>query len=81
MITRDSNLAKLFYTFDSLSESGCFSRINSLPQTKKQLECKGGSALTLENLKLHDKYTQDANNKFLPKMNRLVHNVANRATT
>ena len=68
MITRDSKLAKLFYNFDSSTHS----RAGSVPQSKLQAAAVAGSALTLENLKLHDKFTQDANNAFIPKMNRLV---------
>ncbi len=77
MITRDSKLAKLFYTYDSESSINGISKLGSLRQSKDSLGQKavagaGNSNLTLENLKLHDKFTQDANNQFLPKMNRLV---------
>ena len=37
--------------------------------------------MTLENLQLHDRVTREANDNFLPKMNRLMHRVANRPTT
>ena len=70
-------MAKLFYQYDSFPVS----RAGSLPQSKLQQAAVGASSLTLANLKLHDQFTQDANNAFLPKMNRLVRNVAGRPTT
>lgn len=82
MITRDSRLAKLFYNYDSSSSINGQTKVNSLLQSKQNAgAAKLGSTLTLENLKLHDKMTQETNNNFLPKMNRLVQNVAHRPTT
>ena len=71
MITRDSKLAKLFYNYDTASSFNGQSKFGSLMQSKQSLEI-GASTLTLENLKLHEKFTHEANNQFLPKMNRLV---------
>lgn len=56
MITRDSKLAKLFYSYDSASSFNGLSKVGSLMQSK-QAAAVGASTLTLENLKLHDKYT------------------------
>lgn len=78
MITRDSKLAKLFYNFDTVSTRLGGSLMNSKQQISNG---EAQSTLTLANLKLHDKFTQDANNGFLPKMNRLVQHVAARPTT
>ena len=81
MITRDSKLAKLFYAYDTSSSSlNGFSKVGSIMQSKMTAR-PAGASLTLENLQLHDKFTRDANNNFLPKMNRLVQNVAGRPTT
>lgn len=65
----------MFYSYDTASSlAGMSTKAGSLAATKKQaaIGAAGGASLTLENLKLHDKFTQDANNQFLPKMNRLV---------
>ena len=84
MITRDSRLAKLFYGYaekQMASSVGTLTELGSLACSKKKSAAIGSATLTLENLQLHDKYTQDANAHFLPKMNRLMQNVANRPTT
>ena len=69
MISSDSKLAKLFYSYGGAAHSANISKVGSNMTSK---ELPKDSTLTLENLKLHEKITQDANNKFLPKMNRLV---------
>ena len=78
MISSDSKLAKLFYSYGSSAATQNFSKVGSNMTSK---EMPRDASLTLENLKLHEKITQDANNKFLPKINRLVQQVANRPTT
>ena len=60
MITRDSKLAKMFYSYDTASShAGMSTKAGSLVTTKKQaaVGSLGGASLTLENLKLHDKFT------------------------
>ena len=58
MITRDSKLAKLFYNYDSTSSINGLSKMGSLmPSKQNGMAAIGASTLTLENLKLHDKFT------------------------
>lgn len=68
MVGRDAALASLFYN----NGVGSYT-VNS---TKAMADHRN-SMLTMENMKLHDRHTQDANNKFYPRINKLV-DVANR---
>lgn len=77
MIGSDSRLASLFYNH----ESHIGSRQVSCPTSKSLPPGARRGHLTLENLRLHDKVTREANDNFLPKMNRLMHRVSNRPTT
>eukprot|EP00347_Sterkiella_histriomuscorum_P018336 403345893 len=63
MIGKDSALAQLFY-------SG--SETTSLKSSKSLTAFRNQSLLTVDNIKMHDRHTQDANNKFYPRVNRLV---------
>ncbi|CDW78228.1 UNKNOWN [Stylonychia lemnae] len=67
MIGKDSALASLFY---------CNST-NSVKTSKSINSMRNKSLLTLDNIKMHDVCTQNANNKFYPKINRL-NDLANR---
>lgn len=69
MIGKDSALASLFYNGSSTHSS----LQSSVVGTKFGMK----SNLTLENIKRHELYTQEANTKFLPRINRLV-DIANR---
>ena len=72
MIISDKVIASLFFNNRGFNSSTTTSVNNS----KKQ----GGdrnSMLTLENIKMHDRKTQDCNVKFYPRINRLI-DVANK---
>jgi hypothetical protein len=66
MIGRDAALASLFYNNND-------SRTTSMKGSKSIANgFQRNSMLTMENMKLHDKQTLDANNKFYPRINKLV---------
>jgi len=71
MIGRDSRLASLFY--DKASGVSGRASTGALSKATDGEEASENSGLTLQNLQLHYQVTQKANNRFLPKMNRLMH--------
>lgn len=76
MIGKDSKLASLFYNKeDKVVQFGENCR-NSVG-TKGSIQ----SNLTLNNLHFHEKQLQNANDKFLPKVNRLIAGNRGKANT
>ena len=68
MVGRDSRLAELFFNSDFEIATSRLSHQSTMPSTA----CNNSGLLTLQNLQMHDKNIQEANEKFLPKMSRLM---------
>jgi hypothetical protein len=75
MVGRDSRLAELFFV-DKVPTAR-----DILESTLASTAAQSKTGLTLENLKLHDRAVQEANNQFLPKMSRLMQQQQNRRNT
>lgn len=73
MIGKDAALASLFFNNNDAATTASM----SMRTSKTKAVLKVNSMLTLENIKLHDRQIQDTNNKFYPRINKLI-DLANR---